>query len=78
MPDPVLGERACLFVTLRDPKYTLTLEEITQAIGGKIAKYKLPERLEIRDALAETNVGKINKKVLKAEIAEIIKKEQDA
>lgn len=78
MPDPVLGERACLFVMLRDPKDTLTLEEITQAIGGKIAKYKLPERLEIRDALAETNVGKINKKVLKAEIAEIIKKEQDA
>ena len=65
-------------MTLRDPKDTLTLEEVNQAIGGKIAKYKLPERLEIRDALAETNVGKINKKVLKAEIAEIIKKEQDA
>ncbi len=76
MPDPVLGEKACLFVSLRNPKDTITLQEVCEAIGGKIAKYKLPERLEIREALAETNVGKINKKVLKAEIAEIVKKEQ--
>lgn len=66
MPDPVLGERACAFVTLKNgarmdlPGLNLFLEN-----ERRIAKFKLPERLEILDALPLTNVGKINKKALR-------------
>jgi 2,3-dihydroxybenzoate-AMP ligase len=41
----------------------------------KIAKYKLPERLELLDQLPLTHVGKVNKKELRRIIAERLKEE---
>ena len=61
MPDPVLGERTCAFVILR-PGRTLTQEELGRFLAGKrIAKFKLPERLEIVEAFPLTSVGKVSK-----------------
>ena len=34
-----------------------------------VAKYKLPERLEVVDEIATTKVGKIDKKALRADVA---------
>lgn len=69
MPDPVLGERACLFAIPR-PGETLTLEEVNEFLLAKqIAKFKLPERLEIVDRFPLTSVGKISKKALRDEAA---------
>ncbi len=70
MPDPDLGERVCLYVVPR-PGATVTLDEIRgsmERIG--IARFKLPERLVLVDELAATKVGKIDKKALRADIAE--------
>ncbi len=75
MPDPVLGEKACLFVSLRDPGLTLTLQEINSFLDGKLAKFKLPERLEIRDDLPHTNIGKVKKEELRQEIYAIMAEE---
>src|SRR5439155_21399901 len=48
MPDPVLGEKACAFITLKPGNPTVTLEELVQyLLEKKIAKNKLPERLVI-------------------------------
>ena len=64
MPDPLLGERMCAFVMLR-PGKALTLEEVTQFLLQKdIAKFKLPERLEIVSELPLSKVGKILKQEL--------------
>jgi non-ribosomal peptide synthetase component E (peptide arylation enzyme) len=41
----------------------------------KIAKFKLPERLEVVDQLPLTHVGKIDKKELRKIIADKLKKE---
>jgi 2,3-dihydroxybenzoate-AMP ligase len=41
----------------------------------KIAKFKLPERLEIVDEFPLTNVGKVSKKDLRADIEEKLKRE---
>jgi 2,3-dihydroxybenzoate-AMP ligase len=77
MPDPILGEKACCFVSLRDPdKDTLTLAEITEFLDGKLAKFKFPERLEIRRELPLTNVGKILKDKLRREIYAIMEEEK--
>jgi len=46
--------------------------------GRGVAKYKWPERIEIRDALPRTNVQKLDKKALRAEIAEILASERGA
>lgn len=75
MPDPILGEKACLFVSMRDPGDSITLEEIVKFLEGKLAKFKLPERLEIRDDLPQTNIGKVKKDELRAEIYAIMAEE---
>jgi non-ribosomal peptide synthetase component E (peptide arylation enzyme) len=68
MPDPRLGERACAFVALTGGD-TLTLEDVTDYLLARgVAKYKLPERLEIRDELPTTASGKVQKAKLAAEL----------
>lgn len=61
MPDPVLGEKACCFVTLISGA-DIGLEEIcSYLMGHGIARHKLPERLEIIDELPLTPTRKIIK-----------------
>lgn len=65
-PDEVLGERIAAVVTLA-PDTTLTLEELIEFLRAKkIASFKLPERLEIRDEMPRNPVGKILKRELRA------------
>ena len=69
MPDPTLGERTCAYVVPRSGE-TLSLEELLEFLKSKkVAKYKLPERLELVEGLPLTNVGKIDKKALREDIA---------
>jgi salicylate---CoA ligase len=70
MPDPVLGERVCVYVVPR-PGTTVTLDELRAWMGrAGVAAYKLPERLELVEQLAVTAVGKVDKKALRADVAE--------
>jgi non-ribosomal peptide synthetase component E (peptide arylation enzyme) len=75
MPDPVLGEKACLFAVIKSGQ-TLTLNELNNFLVNerKIAKFKLPERLEIVDQLPVTHVGKINKREIRKIIADKLSK----
>ena len=77
MPDPVLGERACAYVIPR-PGARPTLADLTRFLADdkRIARFKLPERLELRDRLPTTAVGKISKKDLRDEISAIVGKER--
>jgi 2,3-dihydroxybenzoate-AMP ligase len=62
--DPVLGERMCACVIAREGK-TLTLEElVAYLLEMGIAKYKLPERLELMDDFPLSTFGKVSKKTL--------------
>jgi 2,3-dihydroxybenzoate-AMP ligase len=64
MPDPNLGERMCAFAVLRGGS-TLTLKELVTFLAGKeIAKFKLPERLEIVPEFPVSTFGKVSKKAL--------------
>jgi 2,3-dihydroxybenzoate-AMP ligase len=69
IPDPVLGERACACVIPRSGE-TLTLAELNRFLldDKRIAKFKLPERLELRDRFPTTAVGKVSKKELRDEL----------
>jgi 2,3-dihydroxybenzoate-AMP ligase len=70
MPDPRLGERACAYVITK-PGQTLTLEEaVTYLLGKGLAKYKLPERLEVVARIPLTSHGKVDKKLLREDIAQ--------
>ena len=68
MPDAILGERTCAYVILR-PGASLTLPELVTFLHAQqIAKFKLPERLEVVDAFPLTSVGKVSKKDLREDI----------
>jgi len=74
VPDPVMGERMCACILLRDGK-NLSFEELSHFLQGKeIAKYKLPERLEILGDFPLSTFGKVSKKKL----AEMISKKMAA
>ncbi len=65
MPDPVLGEKACAFVTLKSPG-EISLQEIAYyLLEKKIAKNKLPEKLVIVAEMPLTPTRKIIKGKLK-------------
>ncbi|MGV9310759.1 AMP-binding protein [Streptomyces sp. NPDC003691] len=69
MPDPVLGEKGCAYLVLEpgaEPLTVTTLGEHLLDLG--VARYKLPERVEIVDTLPLTNVGKVSKKTLRGDI----------
>src|SRR5438132_2692870 len=64
MPDPILGERMCAFAVLREGS-SLTLAELTGFLTEKgLARFKLPERLEVVDDLPLSKFGKVAKNVL--------------
>lgn len=69
VPDPALGERACAVVATA-PGAHLELDDLVAFLKDRrIATYKLPERLEIVDALPRNPVGKIRKAELRARYA---------
>jgi 2,3-dihydroxybenzoate-AMP ligase len=64
LPDPVLGERMCACVIPHEGM-TLTLEELTAYLTDMgIAKFKLPERVELMDDFPLSTFGKVSKKTL--------------
>ncbi|HVN97766.1 MAG TPA: AMP-binding protein [Syntrophorhabdaceae bacterium] len=68
MPDPVLGERICAYVTLRAGA-ALSSDEIIAFLKAKGASVQqLPERIEFLDELPVTKVGKVDKKALREDI----------
>jgi acyl-CoA synthetase (AMP-forming)/AMP-acid ligase II len=66
--DEILGERVCAVVVPK-PGRTITLPDVLKHLTDQdIASYKLPERIEIREALPRNPVGKILKRSLRDEL----------
>jgi len=69
MPHAVLGEQTCAYLVLR-PGETLDVASLGAYLDGRgVARFKWPERVEVLDALPVTNVGKVDKKKLRDDIA---------
>jgi len=76
MPDPILGERVCAFIKPGENE-NVTLEEIILYLKGKkTSVLYLPERIEVIEEMPLTNVGKVDKKRLREEIREKLRKEE--
>jgi 2,3-dihydroxybenzoate-AMP ligase len=64
VPDPNLGEKMCACVVLKNNR-SLTFTELVDFLKEKeIAKFKLPERLEIVPEFPVSTFGKVSKKAL--------------
>ena len=76
MPDPVMGEKACAFV-IPQPGRSMTFDEMVDfLLEKKIAKFKIPERLEIVAGFPMSGDGqKVIKKSLAEDVAGKLKEE---
>jgi len=62
-------ERPVVVASLNQP---LTLDELRDFLAGQVAKWWLPDELVVVDEVAKTSVGKYDKKVLRAQLAEMV------
>jgi fatty-acyl-CoA synthase len=69
VPDPRWDERPLVCVVLHEGART-TASELQQFLVGKVARWAMPERWALIDAVPKTSVGKFDKKVLRAQHAE--------
>ncbi len=71
LPHPKWAERPVAIVVPKPEfKDTLTKEDIIQGLESQVAKWWLPDEVLFVDALPKTSVGKFDKKVMRAQIAE--------
>jgi acyl-CoA synthetase len=70
IPHPRLGETGCAVVVTR-PGQSVTLSELTEFLLDKgVARFKLPERLEVWPSLPSNPSGKIQKFLIRKTLAE--------
>lgn len=67
LPDEQSGEAVVAYVVRKDP--ALTAEDLRLFCRDNLTGYKVPRRVEFRDALPKTNVGKILRRMLKEEVS---------
>jgi acyl-CoA synthetase (AMP-forming)/AMP-acid ligase II len=67
IPDPVLGERGKAFVVAADPADPPGIEELKTFVGARIADYKVPDIVEVREELPLTSMFKVDKSRLTGE-----------
>ena len=65
-PDERAGEVVVLFVVRKDP--ALTEQALIEHCRESLTGYKVPKRVEFRDELPKTNVGKILRRELRDEL----------
>ncbi|WP_034411464.1 (2,3-dihydroxybenzoyl)adenylate synthase [Derxia gummosa] len=70
VPCPTLGERNCACVVLRPGRQLAFAELVAFLEQQEIARFKLPERLEIFDGFPLSSFGKVSKKDLVVIVAE--------
>ena len=75
MPDPVMGEKGCAYVIPKEGQSLSMDEMVNFLLEKKIAKFKIPERLEIVEKFPMTESGKVIKKDLAAEVSRKLKEE---
>jgi long-chain acyl-CoA synthetase len=66
VPDPHSGELVAAYVVRKDA--SLTAEELREFCRENLTAYKVPRRIEFRDTLPKTNVGKVLRRALRDEV----------
>jgi amino acid adenylation domain-containing protein len=67
VPDEVVTNRIRAFAVVRDP--AVTAAELARFCGERVPRYMVPEAIDLRDELAKTSTGKIDRQALRADAA---------
>jgi acyl-CoA synthetase len=77
MPDPIFGERVCVYAELRAGG-SLSLEALVAHLRGRgVSVEQLPEHLVVVDALPRASGGKVAKGELRADIARRVREARE-
>ena len=71
VPDSSLGEKVVAVVTLKDPKSGLDQAELKEFCTGKLAPYKVPKDIVVKESLPMSGAGKILKHEIRKELGAI-------
>ena len=76
MPDPTLGERCCAYI-VPTAGASISVDVLARFLDARgVAKYKFPERVEVRDELPLTpDGGKVLKRALEDDITALLQRE---
>ncbi|UGY94296.1 AMP-binding protein [Streptomyces gobiensis] len=66
VPDAAYGEAVLACVILRDPADVITHAEVVEYCEGRLARYKVPQRVRVVDSFPMTVSGKVRKVELRA------------
>jgi acyl-CoA synthetase (AMP-forming)/AMP-acid ligase II len=70
VPDETWGEIVCAVVVAASPSAPPTLDELRSHCGDRLAAFKQPRRLEVRESLPRTAAtGQVHRRALVAELA---------
>jgi long-chain acyl-CoA synthetase len=69
-PDAVLGQRVFRFVKLASGAKETVVAEILQDVAKRLVSYKVPEELQVVDALPRNALSKVDRKRLQAMVCE--------
>jgi long-chain acyl-CoA synthetase len=67
VPDDQSGEAVVAYVVRKD--LSLTADDLRLFCRENLTGYKVPRRIEFREFLPKTNVGKVLRRMLKEELA---------
>jgi len=77
MPDPFLGERACAFIIPKPGQPVPSVAVLGEFLHRQgLAKFKLPERIEVVTEFPVTRVGKVDKQALRQIISATLVQER--
>jgi non-ribosomal peptide synthetase component E (peptide arylation enzyme) len=77
MPDSFLGEKACAFIIPKPGALSPSVAELGDFLQRQgLAKFKLPERVEMIAEFPVTRVGKVDKQALRRMISDTLAREQ--
>ncbi len=73
MPDPIYGEKGCVFIVLAPGAGAPTVKELADFLVAQgLAKFKCPERIEVVEAFPVTRVGKVDKAAMRRTVADML------
>ncbi len=68
IPHPAWGERPLALVVLKQ-SFAATRQELLEHLSATFSKWQLPDQVLFVDSIPKTSVGKLDKKVVRAEFA---------
>jgi fatty-acyl-CoA synthase len=68
LPHPMWQERPLALVVLK-PGHQVTVQQLHEHLSAAFARWQLPDQILLVNSIPKTSVGKLNKKVIRAEYA---------